>query len=69
MISLNVRQKLEGLGFTKDRVNLESAFYDENKNQLDLVFVYAEWNILSDEEKQKIIDICNDELKEVRHKI
>ena len=62
---MNVRQKLEGLGFTKDRVNLESAFYDENKNQLDLVFVYAEWNILNDEEKQKIIDVCNDELKDV----
>ena len=62
---MNVRQKLEELGLTDDKLNIQSAVFDPEKNSLDLVFVYAEWNVLTDEQKQQITNICKDLITDV----
>ncbi|MBQ7602662.1 MAG: 3'-5' exoribonuclease [Clostridia bacterium] len=56
---MNLRQTLEKEGYTQDKVKIEDVQYDKQKNTCDLCFVYAEWNILNDEQKAQIVDICH----------
>ena len=61
---MNIREKLESLGFSKDKVKLESNVYNQSTNTCDLCFVYAEWSKLDDQQKQQIIDVCKQTLKD-----
>ncbi len=60
---MNIREKLEALGFTQDKVKLESNIYNKQTNTCDLCFVYAEWFKLDEQQKQQIVDVCKQELE------
>lgn len=62
---MNLREKLTSMGFSEDKVKLESVEYDKQNNACDICFVYAEWNILSDVQKQQIVDICHSVISDV----
>lgn len=55
---MNIREKLEELGYTQDKINLEEAIFNESKNEIELIFSYAEWNVLTDQQKEEIINVC-----------
>ena len=61
---MNIRQELENKGYTQDKLRLEDAVYNAQSNTLDLLFNYAEWSILSDEQKYEITEICRHALKD-----
>lgn len=62
---MNIREKLEAMGFTEDKVKLENVQYDKQNNACDICFVYAEWNVLDDAQKQQIISICRSVMNDV----
>ena len=62
---MNIREKLISKGYTEDKVKLKSVQYDEQHNTCDVCFVYAEWYILDETQKQEIIKICHETLADV----
>ena len=55
---MNIREELEQKGYTLDKLRLDNAVFNEQNNTLDLLFSYAEWNVLTDEQKEEITNIC-----------
>ena len=55
-------QKLKQEGFSEDRLKLDEAFYNTKNDECTLSFVYSEKSPLSDDEKNKIKKLIEDDL-------
>ena len=62
---MNTLQKIRELGFLENKLKLDTAQFNESKNELIIVFVYPEKFPIAEEDKKRIIEVIYDDVGEL----